>query len=103
MIEDAVDLADAERAEDQNRDGDAGLAQPHAFLDVGAGEHRRAGGLERERDASRAVAVRIGLDDGQDARRRGGGADQRRDRAVVVGEGVEIDAGNGGPPGHAMP
>jgi hypothetical protein len=40
------------------------------FLDVGTGEHRRAGFFERARDARRSVPVRIRLDDGNDARRR---------------------------------
>ena len=47
--EHAVEVADAERAEHENRHAHAGLAQRDAFLDVGAREHRRAGGLERER------------------------------------------------------
>ena len=39
----------AERAEDQNRQPDAGGAEDDALLDVGAGEHRRACALERQR------------------------------------------------------
>ena len=47
---------------------DAGIAQRHAFFDVRAREHRRAGRLERRADRRRAVAVRVRLDDGDDRR-----------------------------------
>ena len=51
MIEHAVEIADAERAEDQDRRANAGLAQIDALFDVGHGQHRRARGLERARHA----------------------------------------------------
>ena len=62
VLEDAVEVADAERAEDQHRCPDARLPQDDGFLDVGAGEHRRPCLLERQRDLRRAVPVAIGLD-----------------------------------------
>ncbi len=103
MIEDAVEIADAERAEDQDRRANAGLAQIDALFDVRDREHRRARRLERRRDAARAVAVGVGLDDGDDAGRDHGPAagaaieagfvgEIRADGLEVGFEGGEIDA-----------
>ena len=47
------------------------VAERHAFLDVRAGQHRRARRLERAADRRRAVTVGVGFDDGDDAGRRG--------------------------------
>ena len=58
VIEDAVEIADAQRTEDEDRGADAGLAQHDPFLDVGAREHRGAFGLERERRPARRRARR---------------------------------------------
>ena len=69
VLEHAVDVAHAERAEDQNLGGDAGLPKHDRFFDVGAREDLRARLLQRERDGRRAVAVRVRLDDGDDAGR----------------------------------
>ena len=74
-------------------------AEDDAFLDVGAGEHRGAGALEREPDLRRAVTVGVGLDDGDDRGERGsevGGRTTRRrgDRQRSCADGGEIDAGN---------
>ncbi len=103
VIHDAVHLANAQGAEDEDWYRDAGLPEPNALLDVGAGEHRRTGGLERERSAFRTVAVGIRLDDADDPGRHAARPDIRRHRAVVVRERVEIDAGDGRPPDHATP
>ena len=94
VAEDAVEVADAQGAEDQDRDADAGLAQDDAFLDIGAGEHRGARLLERAADFDRAVPVGVGLDDGDDA---GAAGDEGGNRAQVVLEGGEVDARDGGP------
>src|SRR6185436_8941663 len=55
-FEQAVEIADAERAEDENFRADAGGAQGRAFFDVSTGDEIRAGILERPRDLARAVA-----------------------------------------------
>ena len=47
-VKHAVEIADAERAEDEDRNAHARASQDDAFLDVGAREHRRTGLLERE-------------------------------------------------------
>ena len=67
VLEDAVEVADAERAEHEDCGPHAGRPQHDAFLDVGAREHRGARLLERERHRSRAVPVGVRLDDGDDA------------------------------------
>ena len=68
-FEDAVEIADAEGAEDQNGNADAGTAEDDALLDVGAGEHCRAGALEGQSDLARTVPIGVGFDDRDDARR----------------------------------
>jgi hypothetical protein len=115
VVEDPVDVADAERAEDQDRDGDAAFAQLDPFGDVGAGQHRRARGFERQPDAHRPVPVGVGFDHADDARpgllggpiadAAGGGAgrgDEAGEGAEVAGERVEVDAGEGRPASHGM-
>ena len=67
-LEQAVEIADAQRAEHENRHAHAGLPEHDALFDIGARQHRRARLLERERDAWRAVTVGVGLDDGDDRR-----------------------------------
>ena len=66
-VEQAVEIADAERAEHQDLGPHAGGAQHRSFLDVGAGEQIGAGLLERARHLARAVPVGVRLDDGNDA------------------------------------
>ena len=66
-LEQPVEIADAQRAEHQDRHAHAGPPKDDALFDVGAGQHRRARLLERERHARRAMAVGVGLDDGDDA------------------------------------
>ena len=68
--EEAVEVADAERAEHQNRGADAGVAQRDPLLDIRAREHGRPRALEREADFPRAVAVGVRLDDTDDSRTR---------------------------------
>jgi hypothetical protein len=80
-VEHAVEIADAQRAEHENLDGDARGPQRRAFLDVGACEHIGACLFERARHLPRAVPVRIRLDDGDDAGRRGTGG-------LVMGRGT---------------
>ena len=56
-----------ERAEHEDPGPDAGRPQRGALLDVGAGQQVGARVLERARDWSGPVAVRVGLDDRNDA------------------------------------
>ena len=70
VLEHAVHVADAERAEDENLGGDTCLAEHDGFLDIGARENCRACFLQRERDRGRAVSVRVRFDDADDARGR---------------------------------
>ena len=74
VFDDALEIADAERTEHEDRGADTGLPQGDPLLDVGAGEHRGAFGLERQPDLRGAVAVGVRLDDGDDGRAAGGGA-----------------------------
>ena len=73
------------------------------LFDIRDREHDRAGGLQRGRDAARAVSVGVGLDDGNDPRRQRGSAaglaieaglpvEIRADGVEVGFEGVEINA-----------
>src|SRR3954466_10814743 len=94
VLEYAVEVADAQRAEDKDRDLHARLPQDDAFLDIGAREHLGPCALERKSDAGRPVPVRVCLDDGNDARREAGCAlccERRRDRAQVRFDSAEID------------
>ena len=49
-VEHAVEIADAERAEHEDRNRHAGVAQRDALLDVRARQHRRARRFERRPD-----------------------------------------------------
>ena len=95
-VEQAVEIADAERAEHQDVGLHAGGAQHRSFFDVGAGKEIGAGILERARHLARAVPVGVRLDDGNDARRRVGtfAPEPRVDRAIVGPEGGEVDSRN---------
>ena len=61
-VEQAVEIADAQRAEDEDVGAHAGGAQRRAFLDVGAGEQIGARLFQRERDLAGAMAVGVRLD-----------------------------------------
>ena len=107
VIDDAVEIADAQGAEDEDRGAHAGLPQRDPLLDVRAREHRGAFGLERQADRRGAVAVGVGFHDGDDrAARPDVGPPVRRaiqkagDGAVVRPDGVEIDVRDG-LPNHA--
>ena len=89
VIEHTVEIADAQRAEHQDRRVDAGFPEIDALFDVRHREHDRAGRLERRRDPARAVAVGVGLDDGDDSRRQRGTA---AGLAIETGFAVEIRA-----------
>ena len=102
VIDDAVEIADAQRAEDEDRGAHAGLPQRDPLLDVRAREHRGAFGLERQADRRGAVAVGVGLDDGDDrrpgrtwVRQSGGRSKKAGDGAVVRPDGVEVDVRDG--------
>ena len=69
-LEQPVEVADAQRAEHEDRHRHARAAEDDPFFDIRARQHRRARLLEREGDALRAVAVGVGFDDGDDAGRR---------------------------------
>ena len=62
VLKDAMEIADAERAENQDWNANARSPQDDAFLDVGAGEHRRARLLERGPDLRRTMTVRVRFD-----------------------------------------
>ena len=70
MREDAVEIADASAPNTRIGTVTPAVAQRHAFFDVRAREHRRAGRLERPADGGGAVPVGVGLDDRNDAGRR---------------------------------
>ena len=96
-VEEAVEVADAQRAEHENLALDAGRPERGALFDVGARQQVGARALERLPDLRRAVPVRVRLDDRDHARRMLGlfGLQVTDDGRVVRGERVEIDAGDG--------
>ena len=98
-VEQAIEIADAQRAEHQNLGADAGGPQRRAFLDVGAGQQIGAGLFERARHLAGAVAVGVRLDDGDHAGRRAArprlALERGADVPVVRLERREIDAGDG--------
>ena len=67
-VEDAVEIADAQRAEHQDLGADAGGPQRGALLDVGAREQVCSRILERPGHLRRAMTVGVRLHDGDDAR-----------------------------------
>ena len=67
-VEQSIEIADAERAEDEDLGADSGGAQRGALLDVRARQQVGARRLERERDLGGAVPVGVRLDDCDDAR-----------------------------------
>ena len=69
VLEQSIEVAYAQRAEDKDWHADAGATQDDALFDIGARQHPRAGLFERERHASGAMAVGVGLDDRDDAGR----------------------------------
>ena len=103
--EDALDVAHAERAEDQDPAAIPGLAQFEPLLEVGDGEPGRAGVAQRPGHRHRAVAVGVGLDDREDAgsvgRSRPGAVELGvagqvgGDRAVVGLDGGQVDPRRG--------
>jgi len=62
-IEQPIQLADAERAEHENRCAHTSGPQRRPFLDVRTRQQVGAGILERVRDLSRTVAVRVRFHD----------------------------------------
>jgi hypothetical protein len=69
VLEHAIDVADAERTENENLGPHPGFAKDDGLLDVGARENRRTCLLQRETNGSRSMTIGIGLDDRDDARR----------------------------------
>ncbi len=95
-VEEAVQIANAQRAEHQDLRADARLAQRLPFFDVGACQDIGARIFERARDLRGAVTVPIRLDDGDDAwRAAAAGGKIPGDAAVVGPDGVESDARDG--------
>jgi len=92
-----VEIADAERAEDQDLRGDARRAERGAFFDVGAGQKIRASRLERARHLAGAVPVGVGLDDGDEPGLRPLARDVLRNVPEIRLDGAEIDARDGRP------
>jgi len=93
-VEQAVEVTDAERAEDEDVGAYPGRPQGGAFLYIRAGEQVSAGILERSPNLCRAVTVRVRLDDTDDTRRRGRPLTLQMlaDRSIVRLEHLEIDA-----------
>jgi hypothetical protein len=92
-VEQAVEVADAERAEDQDVGAHARRTQLGTFFDVRAREQIRARVLEGAGHLAGAVPVGIRLDDGDHARRAVGppAREMFPDVAEVAGDGTEID------------
>ena len=101
--EDPIEIADTERPEDEHRGPHPGLAELHAFLDIGARQHQAiacAGRrLERPGDLHSAMAIRVRLDDGDNARRSGRGAagEVPLNDPIVGDETVQVDERVGRP------
>jgi hypothetical protein len=96
-VEQAVEIADAHRAEDEDFGLDARAPQHRALFDVGACQQVGARSFERPGDLSGAVSVRVRFDDGDDARRvlRLLALQVIDDGGVVPAERLEIDACDG--------
>ncbi len=84
-LEQAVEIADAQRAENQNRRAHAGAPQHDGLFDVRARQQIRPGSLERERDTLRAMSVGVGFDHGDDSRRVAARSLRVRDTAFEEG------------------
>ena len=99
VLEDAVEVADAQARRRRGSAPARRLAQDDALFDVGAREHRRTGLLERARHLQRAVPVGVGLDHGDDRPGRGpvSRGEIADEGAIVARAGVEIDARDGRP------
>jgi len=97
-IEQAVQIAHAQRAEDQNVRLHAGGAQRGPFLDIRARQQIGAGVFERARDLTAAVAVRIRLDHRYRAGRRGRPFARKviGNASEVARDGAQIDPGDSG-------
>ena len=101
VVEQAGQLADAQRAEDEDLGGHAAAPEHDRLLDVGAREHRRARALEGARHGDGAVAVGVRLDDGDDARRMAAltgwsAREEGGDGPVVRLDGREVHVGDSG-------
>ncbi len=94
VSEKPVEVADAQRAKDEDRRTNARLAQDDPLFDIRTREHRGARLLERQRDFRRAMAVGVGFHDRDDP---GARSDELGDGAEVVADGFEIDARDGLP------
>jgi hypothetical protein len=92
MLEEAIEVADAERAEHQDRDAHARLPKGDPLFDVRAGEHRGTRGLECHPCLTRAVAVGVRLHDGDHAR---AATEEPCNGAQVAPERREVHAGGG--------
>ena len=95
-IEQAIEIADAQRAEDQNLRAHSRIAQHRAFFDVRACHEIRSGVLERAGNLSCAVAVRVGFHHRNQAGRAIASlTGQVLDNAAVVRlEGTQVDSGD---------
>ena len=99
VFEETVQIADAQRPEDEYRYAQAGAAERDPFLDIRTRQHRRARLLEGEAHGSGAMAVRVGFDDGEDRRGAAAGVaalDQEMlNRAKVGLQGGKVDVRDG--------
>ena len=105
ILEQPVEIADAQRPEHQNRHAHAGAAQHDALFDIGAREHRRACLFERQRDTIGAMPVGIRLDDRNDVRRSRRAccaAEKIANRAEVAPQRAQVDVRDGAAD-HAAP
>jgi hypothetical protein len=96
-FEDAVEIADAERAEHENRHAHARLPQDDPFLDIRARQHRRSRVLERQSNARRAMTVGVCFHHRDDAGRSPPRFTRKvsLDRGEIAAQRIEVNTGDG--------
>jgi hypothetical protein len=95
ILEQTLQIADAQRTKDKDRQAHAGAPQHHALFDVRTGEHRRPRLLERDPHGPGSVPVGVGFDNGDDRRAAGSGlraaGQERSNRSKVGLQRAEVD------------